>query len=104
MLPAQRWKGVWATQFEAGHFCPNATKPCSWEQEPRYFIRFNRRTFKNRPQVAAQIGHAYAVDFQGRRFLYQSSGPNPSYVILVDRLNSMRDLGRLSDVAATKEE
>ena len=97
MQPAQRWSGTWVTEFESFHFCPGASVPCAWRDQPRYELAWNRRVFTQRPQIKADVGKVYAVDFVGRRTAYRTDGWAPAYVIVVDRLISKRDLGSLNE-------
>ena len=93
MLPSQHWRGVWVTQFEGEHFCPDTARSCSWNERPRYELSWNTRVFAGRPQVRRRVNRSYAIEFIGRRTRYKADGWDPSYEIIVDRLIASKDLG-----------
>jgi hypothetical protein len=94
MQPVQRWRGVWLTQFEDERFCPGRTQTCAADGQPWNELWFNTRTFTSRPQIRAKGNRKYAFEFVGRRTKYPVAGIH-HYVIVVDRLISMKDLGPL---------
>jgi hypothetical protein len=96
-LPAQHWRGTWVLGpgEHMEYFCPNSAA-CRWDKQPSYDLWWNRRVFTGRPQVGAAWGKRYAADFVGRRTAYSDRyfGPGDrKYLIVVDRLTSIRELG-----------
>ena len=104
MQPPRRWRGIWVLGpgEEDERFCPNSVTVCPWKRLPRYDLEWNRRVFTGRPQVHAEWGKSYVVDFTGRRTTYESGwwSSDPDYTVVVDRLNSMRMLNEPKDAEA----
>lgn len=95
MQPARRWRGVWVLgpYAEGEQFCPNSPVPCRWEKRPRFELEWNPRMFKGAPQVRADWGRTYLIEFVGRRTAYQDYNWQGDYTIMVDRLVSVKDVG-----------
>jgi hypothetical protein len=91
----QRWRGIWVTEFEGYRFCPAPAQTCSGYEQPRYSLWLNPKVFGHPPQIGVTLDHSYSIGFIGRRTQYRVGGWAPYYVIVVDRLISIRDLGLL---------
>jgi hypothetical protein len=93
MEPSREWRGLWVTQFEDYHFCPNAEQTCASAKQPRYRLWWNRKVFTHRPPVGAKTNRSYELEFIGRSTKYSVDGWDSHNEIVVDRLISMKDLG-----------
>lgn len=94
MQPSRHWTGIW-TLGPGEHdeqFCPTGAGACSLKSRPSYTLDWRRHPIGN-------VGWSkrYEVDFVGRRTSYPLKMliGDETYVIVVDRLNSMKDLGPL---------
>lgn len=96
--PEQRWRGTWVTD-EGGRFCPKETKRCHRNEQPHLRLWYNPKVFTHPPPVAVKINRTYELNLVGRRTEYPVGGWQRNYVIVVDRLDSMTDLGPLPNTS-----
>ncbi len=97
MRPLRRWSGAWITSFEAYRFCPGKSF-CSWDKEPRYDLSWSCEVLKDRSQIRVKTETVYAVEFIGRRTEYPIASFGREYPIVVDRLISMKEVGKVDGV------
>jgi hypothetical protein len=94
MERSRRWRGTWVLGpgEHDEQFCPGGTAVCALKSRPGYTLDWHRH-----PIGDVGWSKRYEVDFVGRRTSYPVDmfPAGEPYVIVVDRLNSMRDLGPL---------
>jgi hypothetical protein len=98
LQPPQRWRGTWVLGpgEHDGGFCPEGSAPCAHGSRPQYDLDWRGRDYKGRAQAQAQWGKSYRVDLIGRRTTYPLMGMVPDnrpYMIVVDRLLSIKEMG-----------
>lgn len=95
MRPSQRWRGIWSLGpgEHDEQFCPADTPVCSSKDRQGYILDWRRTHIGD-----TEWSKRYEVDFIGRRTKYRQEmfPAGEPYVIVVDRLISMKDIGALA--------
>lgn len=85
MLPAERWRGLWRDDFEGSRFCPAPATTCDGRTA-------GDRIWLNGGMDDAAGGGVYAVEFIGRRTMYEGAYGHmgmSDHEIVVDRFISI---------------
>lgn len=93
MAPAERWRGLWARDFELSRFCPAPARECSYHSPGQQIWL----SFSSELSGAEQLpgGGVYALDFIGRKTADRGHFGHLSmyeHEMVVDRMTSMKQI------------
>ena len=92
MAPAERWRGLWARDFELSRFCPTPARECSYDTPgQQIWLSFSSRV----PDADRLESGLYAMDFLRRKTADRGHFGHASqynHEIVVDRIIAVKEL------------